>query len=400
MTPLSLLPWICACFVSSTLFSHTVALRLTLLLICVGLVVAALVKGETAINPPPPLWLVLVFAPWAAWCALSLVWSVEPDRTVKELRNEIGYVALAFCVCYYAAQAPRAARAIVPVLGTALLVLCALAYYHFAQNRPMYDEAWHAGPGGLSSALLTLMPVVLIGTWYAHRTGRVRVAWLGVALTPMLLVAAYATFNRTVWFGFAGQILLIAALLVRRGKISFAAPMKIVVAVLAVAIVSGAAYMASHIQAERGQIDTVAAFSKDMRVKLWPEVLDYIKERPLTGYGFGRGLLRNSLSENHQTMLWHAHNLFLDTMLQLGVPGVLLLLALIGATLRQGLRMANSHDDTAAACGLVVTGVVAGMLIRNMTDTLWVRQNALLYWSVLGFMFAWGRARVAGARSQ
>jgi hypothetical protein len=49
----------------------------------------------------------------------------------------------------------------------------------------------------------------------------------------------------------------------------------------------------------------------------------------------------------------------------------------------------------AAACGIAVIGVVAGMLMRNMTDTLWVRHNALLYWAVLGVLFAWGcRTRV------
>jgi len=398
MTPLSLLPWVCACFVSSTLFSHTVALRLVLLLVCAGLATAVLMKGETDISPAPPPWLVLVFAPWAAWCVLSLVWSVEPERTTKELRNEIGYVALAFWVCYTGAQARGAARAILPVLGTATVVLCALASYRFARNLPRYDEGWHGGPGNLSSALLTLMPLVLIGTWYAYRTGRVRVAWLGLALVPVLLLAAYTTFNRTVWLGFAAQVLLMAGLFARRERIAFAAPMKIMVAALAVAIMSGAAFMMSRIQAERGENDAVAAFSKDLRVDLWPEVLEHIKERPLTGYGFGRGLLRDSLSEKHPSLLWHAHNLFLDTMLQLGLPGVVLLLVLIGATLREGLRMASSRDDAAAACGLIVTGIVAGMLIRNMTDTLWARQNALLYWGVLGLMLAWGRARGAGAR--
>ena len=46
-----------------------------------------------------------------------------------------------------------------------------------------------------------------------------------------------------------------------------------------------------------------------------------------------------------------------------------------------------------AACGTALVAVVAGMLVRNMTDVLWVRQNSLLYWGVVGVLLAWGEVR-------
>jgi O-antigen ligase len=79
-------------------------------------------------------------------------------------------------------------------------------------------------------------------------------------------------------------------------------------------------------------------------------------------------------------LVWRAHNLLLDTAPQVGIPGVLLLLLLLGATVREGWRMARSPNDAAAGCGIALICFVAGMLVRNMTDTLWVRQNALFYW--------------------
>jgi O-antigen ligase len=111
-------------------------------------------------------------------------------------------------------------------------------------------------------------------------------------------------------------------------------------------------------------------------------------------------MLRQSLqNEFGQPLLWHAHNYFLDTVVQVGIPGLLLLFLLLGATLREGWRMARSPDDLATACGLALIAIVAGMVIRNMTDTLWVRQNALLYWGVLGVLLAWGRRPRAPAGS-
>jgi O-antigen ligase len=123
-------------------------------------------------------------------------------------------------------------------------------------------------------------------------------------------------------------------------------------------------------------------------------VVERIEARPLTGYGFGRGGLRVALrDELGDRQLWHAHNLFLETALQLGLPGLALLLALLAATLREALRLCRSGEDWSVACGVALAALVAGMLVRNMTDMLWVRQNALLYWGIAGTLLGWGAAR-------
>jgi hypothetical protein len=41
-------------------------------------------------------------------------------------------------------------------------------------------------------------------------------------------------------------------------------------------------------------------------------------------------------------------------------------------------------SDFRTACGIALIGVLAGMLVRNMTDTLFVRGNSLLFWGVTG----------------
>jgi O-antigen ligase len=130
---------------------------------------------------------------------------------------------------------------------------------------------------------------------------------------------------------------------------------------------------------------------KDPRPALWREALEMVEERPLSGYGFGRGLLRDSLRDEFgRPELWHSHNLFLDAALQTGIPGVLLLLILFGATFRQGWRLARGSSLPSAVCGAVAIAVVLGTILRNSTDVLWVRQSALLYWAVMGILLAWG----------
>jgi O-antigen ligase len=374
---LSLSAWAAAFFVSAALFAHTVALRLLMLACCAVLALAAIARERGSIRALPPIW--LAFALWAAWALLSLAWSVEPERTAKELRNEVGYTALAFWACHVAGQAHNAVRIVAPILAAAALLLCAFAFYYFPHGNYSYPPSWHGGPGNLSSTLLTLMPCALLGAWYGQRARSRFVSLASMALVLLLFAAAYTTLNRTIWVGFAAQFLLIGALITLRHEQAMAARAKMIGSAFAIMIIAAAAMMTIQIQGAREQKDVTAALDRDSRLKLWPEVLEYVKQRPFTGYGFGRGMFRESLQkEFNQTLLWH------------GLPGLLLLLFLLGATVREGWRMSRSSDPFAAACGIAVLCVVAGIVIRNMTDTLWVRQNALLYWGVLGLLFAWG----------
>jgi O-antigen ligase len=161
--------------------------------------------------------------------------------------------------------------------------------------------------------------------------------------------------------------------------------MKLASAIVALAVAGGAIAATLAVHAERESDSTAVAFKQDPRLDLWPEIVERIQERPLLGHGFGRGGLRAELREElGDGLLWHAHNLVLETLVQGGVPALGLLLLLLAATAREAWRLSRQSNDTAIACGIALAAVLAGMLARNMTDVLWVRQNALAYWGVVG----------------
>jgi O-antigen ligase len=387
--------WIAALFLASVLFSHTVALRLSLLFAGIALLVFEEIRGT-------PAWsiarrgvpLAIPFALWGAWALLSYFWSLEPSRTLKEAKNEIGYAMLAFWLCYATAWEARARRIFPPVMALAALAVCAIAAAEFYLLRFVdYMAGLHGGPGSLSSALLTLMPCAVMFAWIARR--QAMPAWVQLiawALPVVFIIAAHTTMNRTVWLGLGAQLAILAGfvLLWNRSAMSPRTAAVVIASTLALAI--GASVMLFQVQRERERAGLVAA-AGDPRLELWPAVAEKIRERPLAGHGFGRGMFRNEMRGMfHQGELWHSHNLFLDTMLQTGVVGLTLLLLLIGETLRYGWRLIRSQEAIAAACGAALIAVVAGMLVRNTTDVLWVRQNALLYWGVVGVLLAWGHS--------
>jgi O-antigen ligase len=211
----------------------------------------------------------------------------------------------------------------------------------------------------------------------------------------LFLISSYYTLNRTVWLGLMVEALLVGALVLRRRRLVDESPlgttMKLAAAAGAALIVGVGAALMLNVHAERESAVDPAAGTKDSRVELWRESMAWIAERPLTGHGFGRGLLRDELrAKLHGINLWHAHNYFLDTVVQTGVPGLLLFVLLLAAMVRAGWRMSRDADLGIAACGIALLCIVAGMAVRNMTDTLLVRQNALLFWGLAGVLLAWG----------
>jgi O-antigen ligase len=388
VNPGSLAAWCAALFLGSTLFSHTIAFRLIVGALAGVLCIIAVARERNGVSLLPPIW--LPFLLWAAWSAASLAWSVEPERSEKELRNEVIYAGIALWMCYVAAQMRQAGRIILPVTAAAVTLLCAIALYHYVQGLESYATGRHGGPGNLSTALITLLPCAVLATWYGARTGwRGAVPW-GLAFIGLLLAAAYTTLSRTVWIAFGVELLFIGGFLASRHQLLAASRGRQIAAALAIGLVAVTAFATLSIQAEREAIGGVE-MSHDPRLTLWPEVVDFIKARPLTGYGFGRGLLRKPLGEEFKDgLLWHAHNMFLDMALQIGWPGVALFVLLLLATLREGWRLARTPVPLASACGIALIALLAGMVVRNLTDTLLVRQNALLYWGVVGVLLAWG----------
>lgn len=384
--------WTAALFLAAALFSHTVALRLVLLVLGTGCVIATLVRRPPSVGFLPPLW--FPYALWAGWAVLSVAWSVNPEGSVKEVRNEILYCGLAFWLCYVGAQARNSVMVIQAVLALAVVGVCALALFHFGQGFVAYSAGWHGGAGNLSSMVLTLMPCVVLAAAYGHKVGwsrrRLSLAWM---LIGLLFVAAYTSLNRTVWLAFALQFVVIALMTGPRFGIAEDVRARVATACAAFAFIIAGTAMTVHVGEERLAMGNVP-FWQDPRLSIWPEVVNRVADQPVLGYGFGRGLLSHELRSTLQIdVAWHSHNLFLDTLLQLGAPGLVLLLLLVGSTLWRGWQLSRRADRAAAACGIALIAVVVGMLVRNMTDVLWVRQNALLYWGVIGVLLAWGRAR-------
>jgi hypothetical protein len=70
-------------------------------------------------------------------------------------------------------------------------------------------------------------------------------------------------------------------------------------------------------------------------------------------------------------------------------------LALFGSLAWRFWRLARRGEPLARLAGLAGTGMVAGVLARNMANDFFVRDEALLFWALAGMLFGYALRREA-----
>ena len=79
----------------------------------------------------------------------------------------------------------------------------------------------------------------------------------------------------------------------------------------------------------------------------------------------------------------------LNQVLQIGVWGAVLILAVFMSLIHAFSNMLRGPAlaRTAGLCGLIL---VVGVFTRNMVDDFFIRQNAILFWAIVGMLLGLG----------
>jgi O-antigen ligase len=143
--------------------------------------------------------------------------------------------------------------------------------------------------------------------------------------------------------------------------------------------------------------EEVARFDRDPRFEIWVYAAERIRERPWSGYGYGRGILRSDFRTHFDNILkWHGHNVVIDYVMEAGVLGGVVIIGLFVALAMHAWRIYRSGDERAWRFGVWSLAMLAGIALKVMTDDILVRESSLLFWSALGMSF--GVASRAGRR--
>jgi putative inorganic carbon (HCO3(-)) transporter len=203
-------------------------------------------------------------------------------------------------------------------------------------------------PNQLAGALTLYLPlaVALVVGWRVHRGGRAVTLLLFAGCVAFLVLVAgvlLLTQSRGGWMGGAAGLLALGTLwglLARRRwlrALGVALPLLALAIALGVFLYAGPERVSEALYgiAQEGVETVVGSGTIQGRLEIWSRALYAIQDFPFTGCGLGAfrqvvHILYPLFLISPDTDIAHAHNVFLQAALDLGLPGLVAYLALLG----------------------------------------------------------------------
>ena len=383
-------------------FPGTVAFRLITL--AIAAITAGLMWHRVA---PPRIPLKLPIALWIAVSVMSLTWALDPQYSLGEIKNEIGYTMVAFLTFYTLTEGEQSWRFWKWAFLIGACLVTSFAAFYFVQGRTdllfgVGVIGWHGGPGSSTTYYILLCPLLFIALEQSLEKHSFRIVpWL---LLILIAIGGYVSFNRVFWIALAiSAITFVGLRLFRRSSHGKALKLTAIFSLVALGLSAALLIMVmrSRFLTDRSMDAMLEFLSHDPRIALWEFTVRHIWSNPLIGTGFGLGSARSLLDAQHfeNPQLWHAHNLFLSYGLQMGIPGMLALLFIFVAIAREFTSLYRSSDQTCSKLGAAGLAILAGIIVKSMTDDHWGRNNSLLFWALTGMILGYGRRLLVIERS-
>ena len=318
----------------------------TLLLSLCGLL--ALVLGAVEVlarrrRPQPTTVAERLLIALGIWGAVSLLWACNPQVGLTRVALLPGMAGVAIVVRELCVS-PRRARLMLLALvavGAVAMAADAVAVLH-AEHALGDTELKHASVlfvhNNMAASYVTLLvPLLVAGVFGARRAGH-SLLW-GAGLCGLLLYM-HLLGSRA---GMLGALLAVAVVgplfLLRQRLARFALPGRRWM-IPAVALLAALALLPLSDRARGLAKDSfyrgVHLLSFDLadvsfRPLLWRKTIEMVREHPLRGVGAGNFVVEFPRFEHQAAAKPHAHNDALQVLAELGLPGLLAYLALLGA---------------------------------------------------------------------
>lgn len=320
------------------------------------------------------------------WAFASVLWSSDPNLTLRRL---IFSTMIALGSMWLAGTRPGELPryvffSCVVFMAVGFVTECVLGSF-----RPFSAQYRFAGTLGPNHEAINAVMLFFAATSLARDGNRYKPALLGVA--GFAFLALLLTKSRTAFISFVVvELWLWAADAVsRRRRALLAVGVSSVASIWALALLIGPTSIPSALLLGR----ETNVGSLDGRVQLWTALTPYFHQRPLSGFGYGAFWTPQRISDISASQGWgigEAHSSYIELLLALGVPGLLLgaaALLAVWLAIRRRTLSSSSHFFTITMIGFL------------MFDAL--SESAAYRTPAVQFLLLWGVAQfIVGPQSQ
>lgn len=226
-----------------------------------------------------------------------------------------------------------------------------------------------------------LMMIGLIGARGLLETRRRR-KWIQLSVAAVLVLCLLLTYSRGAWVSLGVMAAVLAILYDRRIWLVF-------LLVPVVLLVYHGQITERFLSLFSGE-DT----STILRFALWESTAAMIGDNPLFGVGWGAYFKAypayNFFVGDPEVIIFHAHNMYLSILAEIGIPGGLFYFLLFFGHLAVSIRLYKKGEDPfSRAVGLGSAAAMAGMAVYGVGDyVLFSRAVSIIFWSLAALSMA------------
>jgi O-antigen ligase len=352
------------------------------LLVAAAVFALALQRVRDGRWPRPPRFLGSLFAILVVYGALSSLWSVSAALSLTLAAQLAGLFAAGLVLCDAGARLDEEARAFVErafligfCFGVVFLTyeeLSGASIDLFLRHLPPVEALLGAErPIGLSSYFNRVETLVGLLVWPAAAIAGRRNGWLALALVLAAAVPVMIGFSVTAKVAYVAGVLVYGAARLRPRY----APAIVGVLVVLDLVLAPILMHSESLDRIRALLPNSKLMSLNQRLDIWNFAIEKIRERPILGWGLNssRDLPggHRLVAPNAEVMPLHPHDMALQLRLELGLPGLLLGIAIVLAVSAAAAR-AGSVGARAATVAVIAAAATNSLTGYDLWHPWWL----------------------------
>jgi putative inorganic carbon (HCO3(-)) transporter len=244
-------------------------------------------------------------------------------------------------------------------------------------------------PNVMAGVLVILLPIPIAGLLFGWKEMRWSMRALTIISVGGMALVLGLSLSRGAWMGLGAVLIVFTLLRWKRGWVPV---------LLGCIVGIGAVYWVGISQTLNGLLVNSSLTGLDGRLEIWSRALYMIQDFPLTGIGMGSfGPVADAMYPfflETPGSIPHAHNLFLQIAVDLGIPGLVTWLAILITSMALAWKLFRAGQDggdklaTILGAGLLCSQ--AALAVHGFTDAVtWgMVRTAPFVWMIWGMTAA------------
>lgn len=311
------------------------------------------------------------------WGIITLVNAIDPNYSLHEITHKMSKHYILYFLAFQLVRLSQPVHTkmkwlLLPFIISAVL-MSIYACYQFSLFPAMMENRVTGLTGRFYrfTVLLVLsFPLVVVSgiLW------RGWAKWVLLLSIPVILTALFFTFTRAGWIAVMVEGFILAALFLKKyRKILF------IGVILATLLISVLAYRSADYKI------LLVHGSEKPRMEAFFYSMEIIRDNPVMGIGYGK----KTFSRRYpQIYVKHAHNIFLNTAVELGITGCIIFMAMLFIIFKNfisSLRRESAFEQKVLLAGILTS--ITGFLVLNLFDYMYHGWPGQIFWILTGMGF-------------